>query len=113
MEIRANSTLEELDDFLRGNGWNAVVTSVLSTSMASLTWSPTGWSRLGWFADPNERTMKVKLGEVLSKGSRFQHTYDFGTSTELKLRVVDERQGRIGQRACTPLEPERGASLGV
>jgi hypothetical protein len=40
--------------------------------------------------------MDVELGEILGKGSRFQHTYDFGTSTELKLRVVDERQGRIG-----------------
>ena len=32
----------------------------------------------------------------MSKGSRFQHVYDFGTSTELKLRLADERQGRIG-----------------
>jgi len=29
--------------------------------------------------------MKAKLGEFLRKGSRFEHTYDFGTSTELKL----------------------------
>jgi hypothetical protein len=46
------------------------------------------------FADPNERSMKVKLGKILNKGTRFRHTYDFGTSTELTLRVVDERQGR-------------------
>ena len=49
--------------------------------------------------------MKVKLGEVLSKSSTFQHVYDFGTSTELKLRVADERQGRIGS------EPLRLLSL--
>jgi len=48
------------------------------------------------FQDPNERTMKVELGEILSKGSRFHHTYDFGTSTELNLHVTEERQGRIG-----------------
>ena len=47
---------------------------------------PYGMGPLRVFADPNERTMEVELGEILSKGSRFQHTYDFGTSTELKLR---------------------------
>jgi hypothetical protein len=51
------------------------------------------------FAGPYERTMKVKVGGILSKGTRFGHTYDFGTSTELKLRVVDEREGRIGSES--------------
>lgn len=44
-----------------------------------------------------QRTMKATLGEVLRPGLRFTHTYDFGTSTELVLRVVAEREG--GHRA--------------
>jgi len=59
----------------------------------------------GRFGDPDERTMWVELGEILSKGSRLQYIYDFGTSTDLKLRVVDERQGRAGS------EPVRLLSL--
>ncbi len=40
--------------------------------------------------------MRVKLYDLLGKGSSFEHVYDFGSSTDLKLRVTDERQGRIG-----------------
>jgi len=45
----------------------------------------------------NVRDMNVRLGDVLGKGGTFGHIYDFGTSTELKLRVSDERQGRVGR----------------
>ncbi len=65
------------------------------------------------FAGPYERTMKVKVGGILSKGTRFHHTYDFGTSTELKLRVVDERQGRIGSESVRLLSQKRGTGVGV
>jgi hypothetical protein len=43
---------------------------------------------VGPFGDSNERSMKAMLGEVLSQGSGLQHIYDFGTSTELKVRVA-------------------------
>ncbi len=57
----------------------------------------------GLLADPGERSMNVKLGDVLSEDARFQHVYVFGTSTELKLRVVGEREGRIGNEHLRPL----------
>jgi len=41
--------------------------------------------------------MDVELGDILAPGTRFGHTYDFGTSTGLKLRVVSEREGLIGR----------------
>ena len=97
VEMRANSTLEKLDDFLRGE-WLECCGHLSDFEIDGITYTVTssyGIEPLGMFAGPNERTMKVKLGEILSKGSPFKHTYDFGTSTELKLHVVDERQGRI------------------
>jgi hypothetical protein len=41
------------------------------------------------------RSMTVPLGKILSAGVRFTHTYDFGTPTELVLRVA-------GAIECTP-----------
>ena len=90
VEIKANATtLEELDDFLRQR-WLECCGHLSAFYIEGATYMVSSY-RVGPVADPNERTMKVKLGEVLSKSSTFQHVYDFGTSTELKLRVADER----------------------
>lgn len=46
---------------------------------------------------PIERGMDVSLAEVLEPGLTFEHEYDFGSTTYLKLKVVGEREGRIGR----------------
>ena len=98
VEIRANSTLEELDDFLRGE-WLECCGHLSAFYVDRDTYMVPTSGMFGSLGDPDERTMQVELGGILSKGSRFQHTYDFGTSTELKLRVVDEREGHIGSES--------------
>jgi len=35
-------------------------------------------------------SMNVPLGKVLTAGMKFVHEYDFGSTTELVLRVVSE-----------------------
>jgi hypothetical protein len=105
VEIKADATLEELDDFLRQR-WLECCDHLSAFYIEGDTYMVSrGMAPGGPFGDPDEYSMKAKLGEVLSKGSRFQHVYDFGTSTELKLRVVDEREGRLGR------EPLRLLSL--
>jgi hypothetical protein len=42
---------------------------------------------------PKEADMNVELGEVLKVGQKFSYTYDFGSSTNLTLRVIAEREG--------------------
>ena len=44
-----------------------------------------------------DQSMDVPLGEVLRAGTKFRYEYDFGTTTELALRVVAERDGEIGR----------------
>lgn len=39
--------------------------------------------------------MNVKMYSVLKPNMKFQHEYDFGSTTELNLRVVMERVGEI------------------
>jgi hypothetical protein len=40
--------------------------------------------------DEDEESMDIVLEDVLSKGRKFRHEYDFGTTTELNLRVISE-----------------------
>ena len=41
--------------------------------------------------------MNISLAKVLEPGLKFTHEYDFGSTTELKLKVVSEREGHIKQ----------------
>ena len=36
--------------------------------------------------------MNITLGKVLEKGMKFSYEYDFGSTTELKLRVINEKE---------------------
>ena len=42
---------------------------------------------------PKEDDMDVELGKALKVGQKFSYTYDFGSSTELTLKVIAEREG--------------------
>ncbi len=48
-----------------------------------------------WPVPRQQRSMNVKLTDILSPGLKFDHEYDFGTSTNLKLKVVSVREGRL------------------
>jgi hypothetical protein len=43
--------------------------------------------------EPRERDMDIALSEVLKVGDKFKYEYDFGSTTELRLRVMGEREG--------------------
>lgn len=45
----------------------------------------------------DDQGMNVEPADILAPEMHFKYTYDFGTSTELKLRVVSEWEGRIGR----------------
>lgn len=49
---------------------------------------------------PIRRTssMDVELGQVLQSGLKFTYEYDFGSTTELVLKVIAEREGRLQKR---------------
>ncbi len=93
LEMKAAATLADLDDFLRGI-WLECCGHLSSFDIGGVTYKVANYG--GPFGDFDERSMDVELWKILSPGTRFGHTYDFGTSTELKLRVVGDREGRIG-----------------
>lgn len=100
VEIKANTTLDILDSFLRRQWLECCGhLSAFQIDGEEYTVSSPGadFFSMGGFGEEDEQDMTVRLDDVLGKGSSFGHIYDFGTSTQLKLRVSDERQGRIGR----------------
>ncbi len=93
LEIRARATLLDLDNFLRGI-WLECCGHLSSFDIDGVSYAATYYG--GLIDEFDDRSMDVELYKVLTVGERFEYTYDFGTSTELKLRVVNEREGRIG-----------------
>lgn len=46
-------------------------------------------------AEYAEQDMGYRLGKVLKVGAKFSYTYDFGSSTDLSLKVIAEREGTM------------------
>ncbi len=47
--------------------------------------------------------MDIKLDEALKRGTRFRHEYDFGSTTQLNLRVAKVDNAAVGNRPVTIL----------
>jgi len=96
LEIPTTTTLLDLDQFLRdiwleccGHLSAFTIKGVdyqLNTGMVDSMW-------IDIFGPSNPtKSMKVKLYDVFSLGLEFEHQYDFGTTTELQLKVIEERE---------------------
>ena len=92
IEIPGAKTLQHLDSFLR-NIWLECCGHLSCFTIGGQRYSV--YPAEGSLYGPREKTMKQKIYKVLSAGARFQHEYDYGSTTELKLRVVDVRERRV------------------
>jgi len=106
LDIRADATLEDLDDFLR-RIWleccghlSAFTINAADGGETRYRWEPPGgfgdddfFDRLDTvFGMPREIRMDIALADTLSPGLTFEYEYDFGSTTELKLRVLSEHE---------------------
>lgn len=89
IELPVNATLADLDDFLRyewleccGHLSAFTISGESYTNIIEREWGLEGKSMGG-----------VKLGRILEVGQHFDYEYDFGSTTELRLKVVNEREG--------------------
>lgn len=97
IEMPASATLDDLDGFLRSI-WLECCGHLSAFTIGGVTYErDTGMVDAMWkdIFGPGERTssMRKKLSDVLSPGAVFTHEYDYGTTTELKLKVIGEREG--------------------
>lgn len=87
LEVPANATLKVLDGFLR-EIWLECCGHMSAFTIGSKRYSVAPMGEL------DEASMKFKLEKVLQPGMQFYHEYDFGTTTDLMLKVVSEGEGK-------------------
>jgi hypothetical protein len=87
LEVSTGATLADLDQFLRAT-WLECCGHLSAFEIGTQRYL----SHAGMYTDwePDEHSMRVRLDKVLSPGLKFFHEYDFGTTTELSLKVLAE-----------------------
>ena len=88
LQVRADALLEDLDDFLRDT-WLECCGHLSAFTIRGNRYASDP------IEDLDEVDMKIPLGEALDPGLWFLHEYDFGTTTELVLKVVSEYEGNL------------------
>lgn len=97
LEAPANATLEDLDDFLRRT-WLECCGHLSAFRVGGRSFSSGADESWG-----DDEDLNVKLGEVLEPGATLSYEYDFGTTTELVVKVVGLREGLTSGREITLL----------
>lgn len=88
-EVNAQETLETVDNFLR-ELWLECCGHLSAFSINGIRYNSDCED-----LEPDEKTLKYKLSGLLSPGMTFLQEYDFGTTTELNLKVIQKRKGSI------------------
>ena len=95
IEIAANSTLAELDQFLR---------DIWLECCGHLSHFVVGEVFYSFYIDPDpffgswkaeEYDLHVAIGKALPFNEKIRYDYDFGSTTELSVKVIAEREGSV------------------
>lgn len=89
LEVTASTTLATLDRFLRDT-WLECCGHLSAFEIGGVRYAVDAGMDNGW--DMDERSMRVRLDKIFSPGQVCSYEYDYGTTTELKLKVVSERE---------------------
>jgi hypothetical protein len=93
IEIPTHYTLKDLDQFIR-DIWVECCGHLSEFVIKDIRYAvyPSVYSQVDlWGEKP--RSMRVKLKNVLKEGDTFSYIYDFGSSTEIELKVFAQRKG--------------------
>ena len=90
LEMDGTATLFDLDQYLR-RIWLECCGHMSAFEIDGLEYMDSPEDSFG-FGDPE--SVDATADQVLSPGLTFTHEYDFGTTTELSIRVLDRRTGR-------------------
>ncbi len=95
LEISTEVLLEDLDEFLRD------IWLECCGHLSAFTINGKRYDKFeddfGMGLDKTE-TMDVKVGKVFSKGAKIDYEYDFGTTTELRVKVFKEQESYLSKR---------------
>lgn len=90
LEIRGEAELEDLDGYLRA------IWLECCGHLSAFTIGDTRYTQIfeGGFGWGDEEPMDIAAEEVFAVGMSIPYEYDFGTTSELVIKVVDVREGR-------------------
>jgi hypothetical protein len=89
LEVTASTTLTTLDRFLRAT-WLECCGHLSAFEIEGVCYAIDAGMYDDW--DMGDKSMRVRLDKVLSPGQTCSYEYDYGTMTELKLKVISDRQ---------------------
>jgi len=89
LDVTASTALAALDRFLRDT-WLECCGHLSAFEIGGVRYAVDAGMDDGWGMD--EKSMRVRLDKVFSPGQSCSYEYDYGTTTELKLRVIAERE---------------------
>lgn len=93
IEISAGAKLKELDQFLR-DIWLECCGHLSAFKIDGAEYYS---DTEGFYFEP-VKGMDSTLKDVLTPSMEFYHRYDFGTTTELRLKVISERKGKARRK---------------
>lgn len=88
LEVSVGTTLAMLDHFLRGT-WLECCGHLSAFTIGGVRYS-VDEALYEW--DTDSKNMQVPLDQVLNPGQTCSYEYDFGSTTELALKVISERE---------------------
>ena len=87
-EIGSSALLEDIDNFLR-DIWLECCGHLSMFAIGNNTYMSNPQKEYG------DKNMDIQLKRILHPGIKFNHEYDFGTTTKLLLECISERKGVI------------------
>lgn len=90
LEVRGNALLDDLDQYLR-HIWLECCGHMSGFMIDGTFYTPAHFAE---DMPAEDETMDVEVAKVFTPGLAIHYEYDFGSTTELELRVVREREGR-------------------
>lgn len=94
IEMKASSKLSDLDKFLR-DIWLECCGHLSQFIIDRQVYMP---SYAGDLRETGGKPMGVQLGKVLGVKDKFEHEYDFGSTTYLEGQIISERQGALREK---------------
>lgn len=92
LETAAKTTLADLDDFFRAI-WMECCGHLSQFIIDDVYYSGSPSRDFGFSLGVEEKDIRTPLWKAARPGDEFQYEYDFGTTTPVKLKVMDEREG--------------------
>ena len=93
LQVSAGATLTDLDQFLRAT-WLECCGHLSAFRIGGTNYVSELIEPVFDFGEDDE-SMEIPLGRVVGPGERFYHEYDFGSTTELAVRVVSEGESGL------------------